>query len=183
MHSSGNERIVSPEKKSMHTCSTYSSFTNGTIDISNDMITCHLQIPLLTCSPVTFTCLVMNKLTVCPLSYHRVMSSNMDPITADHFCSDLGVAQKTVDARVSAGQTHGANTSCEKRSGFIHKKLALNPLLEIIGNKHRLYKSLHRKIILVNLWLTKIKHGHDPMKITYGTLYRRSLMWEPQTHT
>ena len=55
----------------------------------------------------------------------------MDPITADRFRSDLGIASKTVNAGVSTGQAQGANTSLEKWSSFFHE-LAINTLLETI---------------------------------------------------
>ena len=58
----------------------------------------------------------------------------MDPITADRFHSDLGVAQKTVNIGVSAGRAQGANTSWEKWSSFV-LELALDPLLETADNK------------------------------------------------
>ena len=73
IHSSDNEQVVPPTKRSPHTYSTYLAFTSGTSSMFHDMTTCQaLQMMLLMHSLVTFTCLWrMNKLTLCPPSYHR----------------------------------------------------------------------------------------------------------------
>ena len=60
----------------------------------------------------------------------------MDPATADRFHSDLGVAQKTVNAGVSEVEPRAPtpNTPWGEWSDFVHE-LALNPLLESIDDK------------------------------------------------
>ena len=106
----------------------------------------------------------------------------MDPITADRFRSDLGIACKTVNAGVSAGQAQGANTSLEKWSSFFHE-LVLYTLLETIVEKYQSYKSLHCEFVLETLQPTKIQSGLDRLKITFSTLPWCSSVWGPRTHT
>ena len=69
----------------------------------------------------------------------------MDPITADCFRSDPGVAQETVDAGVSTGRAQGANTSWEKWSSFV-RELALDSLLKTVGDKVSILQVFARRV-------------------------------------
>jgi hypothetical protein len=60
--------------------------------------------------------------------------------------------------------------------------LASMPFSKPSKTKFLSYKSLPSKYILANLQSAEIPSGLDRLKITYGTLRRRSSIWGPKTH-
>ncbi len=58
---------------------------------------------------------------------------------------------------------------------------ASTPFSKPSKTKFLSYKSLPSKYILANLQLAEIPSGLDWLKITYGTLRRRSSIWGPKT--
>jgi hypothetical protein len=61
-------------------------------------------------------------------------------------------------------------------------KWASTPFSKPSRTKYQSYKSLDNEFVLENLQPTEIQSGLDRLKITYGTLPRRSSTWGPMTH-
>jgi hypothetical protein len=59
---------------------------------------------------------------------------------------------------------------------------ASTPFSKPSKTKYQSYKSLHSEFAVENLCPTAIPSSLDRLKITYGTLHRRSKVWGPRTN-
>ena len=58
----------------------------------------------------------------------------------------------------------------------------LTPFSKPSKTKYQSYKSSHNEFVRENLQQPAIQSGLDRLKITYGSLHKRSLQWGPLTH-